>query len=359
MQKLLTPYTNGSLQLKNHLVMAPMTRSRAIDNLPNGLMAEYYAQRSGAGLIITEGTAPSPNGLGYSRIPGIFSQEQTAAWKLVTEAVHAKGSKIFMQLMHTGRIGHAANLPAGARVVGPSNIKAAGEIWTDALGKQPYDEPEALTAEGIEAVIDEHVNAARNAIAAGFDGVELHGANGYLIEQFLNPHVNNRTDNYGGSVENRTRLAIRIIQEIAAVIGAEKVGVRFSPFSSLGDLESYDGQEVHDTYALLAKKLNITGIAYLHISVSAIIPQATFDAIRAGFTGTIILCNGLTSHTAAEALEAGFADLVAFGRAFLANPDLDNRIANRAPLNVPDFTTLYTPGAVGYTDYPVYEQSDV
>lgn len=351
MNKLLMPYHKGALQLKNHLVMAPMTRSRAIDNLPNQLMADYYTQRSGAGLIITEGTAPSRDALGYSRIPGIFSKEQTEAWKAITASVHTAGSKIFVQLMHTGRIGHPANLPAGARLVGPSTIKAEGDIWTDALGKQTYPEPEILTSDGIAAVIEEFVHAARNAMEAGFDGVELHGANGYLVEQFLNPHVNNRTDEWGGNITNRTRLAIRIVQEIAAAIGADKVGVRFSPYSTLGDLPAYDEQEVHDTYALLAKEMNIANIAYLHIGMSAIIPQKTFDAIREGFKGTIILCNGLTPGTAEEALHAGFADLVAFGRAFLANPDLEKRIAANAPLNQPDYNTLYTPGPVGYTDY--------
>jgi len=351
MNKLLMPYHKGALQLKNHLVMAPMTRSRAIDNLPNQLMADYYTQRSGAGLIITEGTAPSPDALGYSRIPGIFSNEQTEAWKAITTAVHTAGSKIFVQLMHTGRIGHPANLPAGARLVGPSTIKAAGDIWTDALGKQTYPEPEMLTSDAIATVIEEFVHAARNAMEAGFDGVELHGANGYLVEQFLNPHVNNRTDEWGGNITNRTRLAIRIVQEIAAAIGADKVGVRFSPYSTLGDLPAYDEQEVHDTYALLAKEMNNANIAYLHIGMSAIIPQKTFDAIRGSFKGTIILCNGLTPETAEQALHAGFADLVAFGRAFLANPDLEKRIAANAPLHQPDYNTLYTPGPVGYTDY--------
>ena len=353
MNTLLTPYNKGSLQLKNHLVMAPMTRSRAINNLPNELMAAYYAQRSGAGLIITEGTAPSANALGYSRIPGIFSKEQTQAWKAITAAAHAAGSKIFLQLMHTGRIGHPANLPEGARLVGASNIKAAGDIWTDTLGKQPYPEPHALTLEEVELVIAEHVHAARNAIEAGFDGVELHGANGYLTEQFLNPHVNNRTDAWGGSITNRARFAIRIVQEMAAAIGADKVGVRFSPYSTLGDLPAYDEQDVHATYALLATELNKSEIAYLHIGVNAVVPQKTFDAIRNGFKGTIILCNGLTPESAETALNAGFADLVAFGRAFLANPDLDKRIAAGASLNQPDFNTLYTPGAVGYTDYPL------
>ena len=353
MNTLLTPYRKGALQLKNHLVMAPMTRSRAINNLPNDLMVTYYAQRTGAGLIITEGTAPSPNALGYSRIPGIFSKEQTDAWKAVTTAVHAEGSKIFLQLMHTGRIGHPANLPAGARVVGPSTIKAAGDIWTDAAGKQDYPVPHALTGDEVKTAIAEHVSAARNAIAAGFDGVELHGANGYLVEQFLNPNVNNRTDAWGGSLGNRARFATSIVQQMAAAIGADKVGVRFSPYSTLGDLPPYAEQEVHDTYALLAAELNKAGIAYMHIGVSAAIPQKTFDALRENFKGTIILCNGLTPETAVAALNGGFADLVAFGRAFLANPDLDKRIATGAVLNQPDFNTLYTPGEAGYTDYPI------
>lgn len=342
------PYDKGGLQLKNHLVMAPMTRSRAINNLPNGLMAAYYAQRTGAGLIITEGTAPSPDALGYSRIPGIFSKEQTIAWKPVTAAVHAAGSRMFLQLMHTGRIGHPANLPAGARLVGPSTIKAAGEIWTDSLGQQPYPAPEMLTAGEIESVIAEFVSAARNAITAGFDGVEVHGANGYLVEQFLHPVVNDRTDEWGGNVANRTRFAIRIMQEIATAIGADKVGIRFSPFSTLGDLAPYDA---HETYALLAREMNQLNIAYVHIGMSANVPEATLTAIRDGFKGTIILCNGLTPETAEAALHAGFADLVAFGRAFLANPDLDKRIEVGAPLNEPDYNTLYTPGPVGYTDY--------
>jgi len=347
------PYHKGSLQLKNHLVMAPMTRSRAINNLPNELMADYYAQRTGAGLIITEGTAPSPDALGYARIPGIFSREHISGWKKITEAVHGGGTRIFLQLMHTGRIGHTDNLAAGARLAGVSTIKAAGEIWTDSKGNQPYPVPHALTEEEVETVIAEHVTAARNAMEAGFDGIELHGANGYLTEQFLNPHVNNRTDSWGGSVAHRTRFAIRTLQAIAAAIGAAKTGVRFSPYSTLGDLQPYHEQDVHDTYALLAKELNNTGIAYLHIGVSGNIPQKTFDAIRSAFSGTIILCNGLTPETALTALDAGFADLVAFGRSFLANPDLDKRIATAAPLNQPDYNTLYTPGATGYTDYPL------
>lgn len=205
---LLTPYSKGNLHLKNHLVMAPMTRSRAINNLPNDLMAEYYGQRTGAGLIITEGTAPTPDALSYARIPGIFSQAQIEGWKKTTTAVHKDGTKIFLQIMHTGRIGHYHNLPEGAILIGPSDIKAMGQIQTDISGLQDFSEPKALTIAGVEAVVQGYVNAAKNAIAANFDGIELHGANGYLLEQFLNPNVNNRTDAYGGSIQNRAKLTL-------------------------------------------------------------------------------------------------------------------------------------------------------
>lgn len=352
MNKLLTPFQKNGTTLKNHLVMAPMTRSRALNNIPNEIMANYYSQRTGAGLIITEGTSPLPEGLGYARIPGIFSPAQVAGWKKVTDAVHAGNSRIFLQLMHTGRMAHTANLPEGAQVVGVSSIKATGEIYTDAAGNQPYSTPVALTTEGVQALIAGHVKAAENAIEAGFDGIELHGANGYLIEQFLNPAINNRTDEYGGSMENRARLALEMAQQIGAAIGKEKTGIRFSPYSELGDLPAYQQDEVHATYTYLAEELEKMGIAYIHIGVNAVIPQKTFDAIRRAFNGTIILCNGLTPETALTVLDGGFADLVAFGRHFLANPDLDQRIAVNATLNQPDYSTLYTPGENGYTDYP-------
>jgi N-ethylmaleimide reductase len=352
MNKILAPYTKNGLSLKHHLVMAPMTRSRAINNIPNDLMAEYYSQRAGAGLIITEGTAPMAEGLGYPRIPGIFSKEQIAGWKKVTTAVHAHDSKIFVQLMHTGRIGHKNNLPDGAEIVGPSAVKAAGQIYTDAAGNQDHDTPQALSTAGVKEVIAGHVTAAKNAMEAGFDGIELHGANGYLIEQFLNPNVNTRTDEYGGSIQARAKIVVEMAQEIATAIGKEKVGIRFSPFNTLGDQQPYDAEEVHETYVYLAQEMNEIGIAYIHIGVAANVPQKTFDGIRAAFNNTIILCNGLTPDTAEAALSKGFADLVAFGRAFLANPDLDKRIAENAALNAPDFATAYTPGEKGYTDYP-------
>lgn len=352
MKKLLMPFIKGELTLKNHIVMAPMTRSRAIDNLPNQLMAEYYGQRTGAGLIITEGTAPSPEALGYPRIPGIFSQQQVEAWKTVTDKVHRGGSKIFLQLMHTGRIGHLDNLPKGTVLVGTSDKKAVGQIFTDTKGLQDYSEPAILSIEGIQKVISDFASASKNAVAAGFDGVEIHGANGYLPEQFMNPNVNNRNDEYGGSIKNRIRFTIELAQAVIDAIGKEKTGIRFSPFSKLGDLESYDEDEINDTYAVLAQKMEELQITYIHIAANAQIPKKTLQKIRDNFSGITILSNGLTPETGEEALHADFADLVAFGRSFLSTPDFVERIQTNTPLNPLDYNSLYTPGAAGYTDYP-------
>lgn len=353
MKKLLMPYNNQVLNLKNHLVMAPMTRSRAINNLPNSLMATYYSQRQGAGMIITEGTAPAPEGLGYARIPGIFSPEQVEGWKLITSAVHQNNTKIFVQLMHTGRIGHPANLPEGIKVVGPSAIAAAGQMHTDTAGMQDYPIPVALSTQGVKDVISGYVAAAKNAMAAGFDGVELHAANGYLIEQFLNPNVNDRKDIYGGSIENRIRFAIEVAQQVADAIGKEKVGVRISPNSTLGDLQAYDADTTQETYIHLSREFNRIDLAYIHISINPQVPAQTLAAIRTEFEGTLIYCNTFDAEKAEAELNNGDADLIAFGRPFLANPDLEQRLINGAELNAPDFTTLYTPGAKGYTDYPV------
>ncbi|AYD47351.1 alkene reductase [Arachidicoccus soli] len=352
MNKILSAFEKNGFSLKNHVVMAPMTRSRAINNIPNDLMTTYYGQRTGAGLIITEGTAPSPEALGYPRIPGIFSDAQVDGWKNITKAVHNGNSKIFLQIMHTGRIGHYDNLPPQTELVGVSNIKAAGQIHTDSIGKQDHSAPTALTTEGIKKVIEKYVAAAKNAMRAGFDGVEIHGANGYLLEQFLNPNINNRNDEYGGSIENRARLTIEVVTKVVAAIGKEKVGIRFSPFSTLGDLQAYDEAEVHETYYYLAAQMNRIGIQYIHISANPNIPLQTFDAIRSNFSNTIILSNGLTPETAEAALSKGFADIVAFGRSFLATPDFVTRIEMNAPLNELDFNTLYTADAIGYTDYP-------
>lgn len=351
MKKILTSYTKGDFKLKNHLVMAPMTRCRAIDNIPNDLMATYYGQRTGAGLIITEGTSPSPEGLGYARIPGIFNKAQIEGWKKTTSAVHKDGSRIFLQLMHTGRVGNNANLPKDVKMVGVSDKKAQGQIWTDLLGMQDYSEPIALTTEGVKNIIDEYVTAAKNAVAAGFDGIELHSANGYLLEQFLNPHVNNRNDQYGGSVVNRTRAIIELCEKLVVAIGKEKIGIRFSPFSTFNDLQPYDTAEVQETYTHLAKELDKLGITYIHVSKNTDIPKETLNAIRSNFTGTIILCNGLTPESAEEVLNNNFADIAAFGSLFIANPDLDKRIEKNQVLNQADVNTFYSADAIGYTDY--------
>jgi N-ethylmaleimide reductase len=352
MKQLLTPYNSANLQLKNHVVMAPMTRSRAIGNIPNALMAEYYGQRNGAGLIITEGTAPAPEALGYARMPGIFSDKQIEGWKAVTAAVHQSDTKIFSQLMHPGRIGHAANLPADARLIGASAIPAMGKMYTDSLGEQPYGIPEALTLQRLQEVIASYIAAAKNAVAAGFDGVELHGANGYLIEQFLNPNVNDRTDQYGGSIENRVRFAVEVAKAVSAAIGRGKVGIRLSPNSTLGDLQPYDADTTRETYIHLARHLNNIGLAYIHVAINPETPAATLSGIRKEFTGTLIYCNNFAPETAEAELQKGDANLIAFGRNFLANPDFVERIAAGAELNPVDYSTLYAPDEKGYIDYP-------
>lgn len=347
--------TLGKLPLQNHLVMSPLTRSRAIGNVPNDLMAEYYAQRAGMGLIVTEGTSPSPNGLGYARIPGIFSSEQVAGWKKVTDAVHAKGSKIFVQLMHTGRIGHQLNLPKNARVIAPSTIKAAGQMYTDAEGMKDHPVPEAMSEADIMATTAEFVNAATNAVKAGFDGVELHAANGYLLEQFIRKNSNTRTDQYGGHIENRARFVLDVAEAVIAAIGADKVGMRLSPFGAAGDMHPYP--EMEADYGWLAGKLSALGLVYLHlVDHSAMGAPAVPDSMRAtfrkAFKQTLIFAGGYDFKKAEADLAAGKADLIAFGRPALANPDLVERFKAGAALNPPDMATFYTPGPKGYTDYP-------
>lgn len=351
MKTILKPYSKGNFRLKNHLVMAPMTRSRAIGNLPNELMAKYYGQRTGAGLIITEGTAPTPEALGYPRIPGIFNQEQIEGWRKTTTRVHQNNSKIFVQLMHTGRIGHVDNLPLGSVLVGASDISAAGQIHTNTKGKQDHSKPVALTTEDVKKVIVDHAIAAHNAMEAGFDGVELHAANGYLMEQFLNPNVNNRKDEYGDSIENRARLLLEIASATTDAIGRDKVGIRLSPFSKLGDLQAYNEEIVHETYRFLSTELNKLNLLYIHLVMDPTIPQKTITAIRENFKGILILASGFNPESAEEVLTEGVADLVAFGKSFLANPDFDKRLEKNTPLNPIDFGTLYADNEVGYTDY--------
>jgi len=345
----------GQLTLQNRLVMSPMTRNRATGNIPNELMAQYYAQRATAGLIITEGTSPSPNGLGYPRIPGIFSAAQVAGWQRITDAVHAQGARIFMQLMHTGRIGHALNLPAGARVLAPSAVRAAGEMYTDAEGMKPNAMPQEMSAADIKAAIGEFAQAAQNAVAAGCDGVELHAANGYLLEQFIRPNSNQRTDHYGGSIENRARFVLEVAEAVIVAIGKDRVGIRLSPFGVFNDMPLYDAMEAD--YIWLAQQLDMRGLVYVHlVDHSAMgappVPDSIKAAFRSVFKGALILSGGYDAVRAESDLAAGKCDLVAVGRPFLANPDLVARWKAGAALNTPDQGTFYTPGAKGYTDYP-------
>jgi N-ethylmaleimide reductase len=357
---LLSPYRLGSIELRNRIVMAPMTRSRAIGNIPNALMAEYYAQRAAAGLIITEGTSPSPNGLGYCRIPGIFSDAQVEGWKKVTQAVHSKGGKIFLQIMHTGRISHAANMPPDAEIIAPSAVKPAGQMWTDVLGMQDYPVPKAMSIEDIEHTKHEYVVAAVNAIKAGFDGIELHGANGYLLEQFLSPVSNRRIDSFGGSIANRCRFLLEVVAAASEAIGKERVGIRLSPYGVASDMPHYS--EIDGTYKYLSEQLNRMKILYVHLvdhsgMGAPEVPGEIKMAIRTRFQGTIILSGGYTEERAEAELQRGVANLIAFGRPFISNPDLVERFVRGFPLSTElDATTFYSPGEKGYTDYYICAQ---
>lgn len=345
----------GSLTLQNRLVMSPLTRNRATGNIPNDLMENYYAQRASAGLIVTEGTSPSPNGLGYPRIPGIFSAAQIAGWKKITDAVHAKGAKMFMQFMHCGRIGHALNLPSGARLLAPSAIAAAGDMYTDAEGMKPNGTPQEMTEADIKATIEEYAQGAKNAVAAGCDGVELHGANGYLLEQFIRPNSNQRTDRYGGAIENRARFVLEVVDAVIKAIGKDKVGIRLSPFGVFNDMPLYDAMEAD--YTFLAQQLNARGLVYIHLvdhspMGAPPVPASMKATFRSVFKGALILSGGYDAARAESDLAAGKCDLIAVGRPFLANPDLVARWKAGAALNEPDMNTFYTPGPKGYTDYP-------
>ena len=292
------PTTLGRISLSNHLVMGPMTRSRALGSVPNAMMAEYYRQRASAGLILTEGTAPSPSGLGYARIPGLFNAEQVKGWRLTTEAVHAAGGRIFVQLMHVGRIFHSLNLPQGAEGVAASTVAAAGDMWTDQEQMKPNGTPRALTTLEVATVRDEYVRSATLAIEAGFDGVELHGANGYLLEQFLHPRTNQRTDTYGGSARNRARFVIEVARGIADAIGADRTGIRLSPWSTFNDMAHFP--ETDEQYGYLAGELQKIGIVYVHLvdhSRLAGLAQAaaTIKVIRSAFTGRYISSGNYTT----------------------------------------------------------------
>ena len=353
---LFTPTTLGKLQLKNRIVMAPMTRSRAIGNVPNELMEKYYRLRAGAGLIMTEGTSPSANGLGYARIPGVFSGEQVQGWRRVTGGVHQQGGKIFIQLMHTGRVSHPANMPAGTRILAPSALVAPGEMWTDSHGQQPHPIPAMMSETDIAQTIAEYAVAAKHAIDAGFDGIELHGANGYLIDQFLNTASNQRTDRWGGNVENRIRFAVEVAKATAANIGPERVGMRISPYGVFNGMAP--DAEMDALYERLIAELNGIGLVYIHIvdhsSMGAPeVSPALKAKIRANFKGKYILSGGYDLARANADLDARCGDLVAFGRPFISNPDLVQKLQNGTALTAPDFNTFYTQGEKGYTlGYP-------
>jgi len=349
-------FSARSLHLANRMVMAPMTRNRATPaHTPDALMATYYGQRATAGLIITEGTSPSPNGLGYPRIPGLYDAAQMNAWRAVTAAVHAQGGTIFVQLMHCGRVAHVANLPSGAEVLGPGTATCPGEMYTDSMGLQPHSAPRTMTEADIAHAVDEHATSARLALDAGFDGVELHGANGYLIEQFLNPLVNLRRDDYGVSIDGRNRFALEVTRATVAAIGADRVGIRLSPYGVFNGTNEYP--DVQAQYLALTTQLSELGLLYLHLvdhsSMGAPPVPADFThALRDAFDGLLILSGGFDHARAEQALVDKRGDLIAFGRPFLANPDLVARMRKDAPLNPADMATFYVPGAKGYTDYP-------
>ena len=357
--KLFTPYKVGAITVKNRMVMAPMTRSRAIGNIPNALMAEYYRQRSGAGLIITEGTSPSPNGLGYARIPGIFSEQQVDGWKKTTSAVHHSGGKIVVQLMHTGRISHPLNMSEGACIIAPSAVKAAGQMWTDAKQLQDFPVPNEMTAADLVSTKAEFVTAAKNAMQAGFDGVELHSANGYLLEQFLSPVSNIRKDNYGGTVENRCRFILEVVSAVAQAIGKDKTGIRLSPYGVASDMPHYP--EIGTTYNYLSEELSNLDIAYIHLvdhsaMVAPEVPAKLKKQIRIIFKNTIILSGGYDKERAENDLSSGLGDLIAFGRPYINNPDLVDRYINNWPLSTDlKMDLFYTADEKGYTDYPPYK----
>lgn len=352
--KLFEPLRLGRIELRNRIVMAPMTRSRAIGNVPNDLMARYYGQRADAGLLITEGTSPSPNGLGYPRIPGLFDEAQVRGWRLVTKAVHEKSGRIFLQIMHTGRVSHPANMPAGARILAPSAVRLSGQMWTDAHGLQDYPVPQEMTEAEIRAAVKEYARAAELAIQAGFDGVELHSANGYLLEQFLNPAANRRTDGYGGTAEGRMRFVLEVAKAVADKIGGDRAGIRISPYGVFNDMGSFEG--IDSFYELLSRKLSALGLVYIHVvdhtgmGAPPVSPEVK-SLVRQSFKGAYVLSGSYDADRAERDLAAGKGDLVAFGRPFIANPGLVEMLRRKAPLRQPDASKFYTPGPEGYTDY--------
>lgn len=351
-------------RLKNRVVMAPMTRARNPNNIPFWMNAEYYRQRAGAGLIVTEGTAISTTSKGVLHVPGLYTQEQIEGWKLVTNAVHCAESIIFAQLWHVGRVSHISNQPNNQLPVGPSNIRASQSFaWGyDENGKEnflPCSQPRALSSEECKWVAKDFAQAAENAIKAGFDGIELHGANGYLIEQFLNPFINNRTDMYGGSIENRSRFLLETIDACIDKIGSTKVAIRLSPHGGLHELPHYG--EIEATYQYLATQLGKRNIAYIHLMDqrsrgSFAIPEGFLERFRQWYDGTIILAGGLDRAKSEQLLVNGLIDLAAFGEPFIANPDLPERLRNDWPLAPANRDLFYGGADCGYIDYPSFSE---
>ncbi len=361
---LFEPFQGKGLDLKNRIVMAPMTRARNPDGIPNSMNALYYRQRSGAGLIISEGVAISPTAAGVLHIPGLYTPAQTAGWKLVTDAVHTRGTKIFAQLWHVGRVSHTSIQPGGIAPVSASDLQAMNSsAWGyDAHGKEnfvPCSKPRALPVEEIAVVVNDFAHAAANAIAAGFDGVELHGANGYLIEQFLNPFVNNRTDAYGGSVQNRSRFLLEAIDACIARIGAEKVAIRLTPYGGLHEMPHYP--ELEDTYQYLAGELGNRGIAFIDIMDqqsrgSFALPEGFIARFRKAYNGVLMLAGGMDRAKSEQYITEGLIDLAGFGEPFIANPDLPERLRYGWALTPPQRNLHYGGAAHGYTDYEVYRE---
>lgn len=340
----------GELRLANRIVMAPMTRNRAdADGVPSAVMVDYYGQRSGAGLIVTEGVWPSATGQAYNRQPGIATGAQVAGWQHVTQAVHARGGRIVLQVMHAGRIGSRHIKSAGVATVAPSALRAAGEIHTDSAGLQPYDEPQALTTEGVRAIVREHAQAARNAREAGFDGVELHGTSGYLPMQFLSSSTNQRTDAYGGPPAHRARFIVECLQAMAQAIGPGRVGLRVNPGNTYNDTSDEDSAQTH---AELMRQTASLGLAYLHVMRSPLPQVDAFALARSHFGERLILNDGFGADDAAAAVESGMGQAISFGRHFIANPDLVDRLRRGQALARFDRKTLYSGGAGGYSDYP-------
>jgi N-ethylmaleimide reductase len=357
---LFSSYELGLYNLKNRMVMAPMTRNRAgRGNSPQPVNALYYAQRAGAGLIITEASQVSPQGLGYPDMPGIYSPEQISGWRLVTDLVHKRGGLIFLQLFHCGRISHPSLQPKGAAPVAPSAIKPEGEAMTYE-GPQPFVEPRALETEEIAGIVEQFRQGAENAREAGFDGVELHAANGYLLDQFLRDGTNHRTDQYGGSVENRARLLFDVAEAVVNVWGEGRVGVHISPENPFNDMYDSNSELL---FSHVAEELNRFLLAYVHVVEIDLSNPTDFSAslnpltqkLRGIYKGVYMTNGGYDRDRAERVLETGDADLVSFGRLFLANPDLPERFKKGAPLNEPDETTFYGGDEQGYTDYPFLE----